>query len=281
MQPSWSHTTRRGSAPNWPAPRDGRPARHGPGGTGPSSRREPGEPAHPGDHPQLGAWPNPTGIATSGCHRSHWASSPGKIGRALARIRRHEQRAQLGHPVLAGSVEPCSQPIRSAITVAGIAGNSRNNSDHLRLHRVDHRALRRPLIARRPSDPQRRPHRVPGHPKPTGDRLDPHPLGPMQPTDLRPLLHVDHPPCLLARLEPGFEFHHIQWWTRQPGEARGIPAAERSVTPLADRVQRCPRMRRRRMAQVRAAKLVPCRCLMCISWMSAMSVLHGSVRIRP
>ena len=56
---------------------------------------------------------------------------------------------------------------------------------------------------------------------PTGDGLDPHPLRPMQPTDLRPLIHVDHSPCLLARLEPGFAFHHIQWWTRHRGSKFG------------------------------------------------------------
>jgi hypothetical protein len=39
----------------------------------------------------------------------------------------------------------------------------------------------------------------------------------MQPADLRPVLHVDHPSFSLARIRPESEFHHLQWWTRGKG----------------------------------------------------------------
>jgi hypothetical protein len=58
---------------------------------------------------------------------------------------------------------------------------------------VDDRALHRPLILRRLLGGQRPPHRVPPQTQRPGDRLDRHPLRPMQPTDLRPLLHPQHP----------------------------------------------------------------------------------------
>lgn len=41
---------------------------------------------------------------------------------------------------------------------------------------------------------------TPHHP---GNRLDRHPLRPIQPTDLRPVLHTQHPASSPARLEPG------------------------------------------------------------------------------
>jgi hypothetical protein len=41
----------------------------------------------------------------------------------------------------------------------------------------------------------------------------------MKPPDLGPVLHADHPPHLLARIQPGFESHHLQWWTR-PAEGQ-------------------------------------------------------------
>ena len=40
---------------------------------------------------------------------------------------------------------------------------------------------------------------------------------PADPTDLGPLLHVDHSPNPLTQLAPGNEFQHSQWWTRPPG----------------------------------------------------------------
>ena len=95
-----------------------------------------------------------------------------------------------------------------------------------------------PFIARRTIGAQRRPHRVTRHAQPSADRLDPHPLRPMQPTDLSPIIHVDHSPCLLARIEPGFAFHHIQWWTRHRGSRfgcrLGVSFSAAADTPFRD-----------------------------------------------
>ena len=68
---------------------------------------------------------------------------------ARGRIRRHEQRPQLRAPGPSAPSATASQPIRSAITVAGIVGNSRQQRPDLRLDRVHHRPPRRPLIPRR------------------------------------------------------------------------------------------------------------------------------------
>ena len=222
IAPSWSHTTRRGSAPNcvstsrWPpstswAWRVG--IIHPP--------MQPGEAADTGDHPQLGG----LAVTRAGSRRRAATDRTGRArpgNRSCADTDPAARTTGAARPP--GRAAPGSsslQPIRSAITVAGIAGNSRNNSSTCRLHGVDDRPRRRPLIARRPLRPQRRPHRVARHTQPAGDRLDPHPLRPMQPTDLSPLVHVDHSPCLLARLEPGSAFHHIQWWTRHRGSKFG------------------------------------------------------------
>jgi len=51
-----------------------------------------------------------------------------------------------------------------------------------------------PEPARRPGRGQRPAHRVPGHPQPPHDRLDRQALSPMQPADLRPILHSQHNP---------------------------------------------------------------------------------------
>ena len=51
-----------------------------------------------------------------------------------------------------------------------------------------------------------------------GKSPDPHALGPMEPTDLGPLIHIDHPSCSLARIRPGFESVSLRWWTRQVGQ---------------------------------------------------------------
>jgi hypothetical protein len=54
--------------------------------------------------------------------------------------------------------------------------------------------LRRPLVLRRAVRSQRRPHRVPRDPQPPGHLADRHTLSPVPPSDLRPVLHTDHPP---------------------------------------------------------------------------------------
>ena len=177
---------------------------------------EPGEAAHPGDHPQLVGLAMTERDLHGGLPQIELGELPREIDGSLARIGRHEQRAQLGHPIT-------QHPDR--VRPADPLGDHRRRHrrelaqqlEHLRLDGVDDRPLRRPLIARRRLRAQCRPHRVAGHPEPADDRLDPHPLSPMQTTDLSPLIHVDHSPCLLARIEPGFALHHSQWWTRPGG----------------------------------------------------------------
>ena len=72
-------------------------------------------------------WPCPKGTSTGGNHRSHWASSParycvrpdGSGGRYSGRSSRIRSLR---------IVIPYAQPIRSAITVAGIRGYACNSS---------------------------------------------------------------------------------------------------------------------------------------------------------
>ena len=92
-------------------------------------------------------------------------------------------------------VNDCVQPIRSAITVAGIRGNSASNARICgsTASTTDPRGAR---SRRRRIRPQRRPHRVPRQPQPPSDLLDRHTLRPVQPTDLSPVLHRDHPSSL-------------------------------------------------------------------------------------
>ena len=61
------------------------------------------------------------------------------------------------------------------------------------LHRIDDRAPGRPLVAGRPSGGDRRLDRVLRDPEQPGDRLDRHRLRSVQPSDLRPVLHPQHP----------------------------------------------------------------------------------------
>ena len=186
--------------------------------TGSSSRRCNREnPLTPDDHPQL------VGLAMSERDRRRRAATdptaPTRPARSSCADTDPAARTTGAAPPPdpAGSSIPRSQPIRSAITVAGIVGNSRQQLPDPRLDRVDHRPRRRPLITRRLIAAQRVAHRVARHPQPTRDRLDAQPLGTMQPPDLSPVLHVDHalPPWLA--IEPGFEFHHSKWWTRPEG----------------------------------------------------------------
>jgi hypothetical protein len=61
------------------------------------------------------------------------------------------------------------------------------------LHRIHHRPPHRPRIRRRAIAGQRPPDSVPRDPQPPRDRLDRHPLRPVQPSDLSPVLHCHHP----------------------------------------------------------------------------------------
>jgi hypothetical protein len=71
-------------------------------------------------------WPNPTGSEMSGNHRSHWATSPaayavleaGSGGRYTGRNSRTRSLSTVSDRV---------QPIRSAMTVAGIVGHAANS----------------------------------------------------------------------------------------------------------------------------------------------------------
>jgi len=79
MHASWSHTHNRGTAPNWPStcpipPNTSQAVRDGT--IQPPINRE--NPDTPTTVHCLAACPCPTGIAMSGCHKSHWASSPGR-----------------------------------------------------------------------------------------------------------------------------------------------------------------------------------------------------------
>jgi hypothetical protein len=127
---------------------------------------------------------------------------PSRVRRSRRRIRRQVRRAQLSHPV--------TQHADRALP-ADPLGDHRGRHRRpgaqqladLRLDRVHDRPTRRPLVPRRRLGRQRPPHGVPGNPRHPGDYLDRHPLGPVQPADLRPVLHAQHPASSPARLEPG------------------------------------------------------------------------------
>ena len=63
-----------------------------------------------------------------------------------------------------------------------------------RLEGVHRRAATLTLVLRCVLGAKCRPHGVARHAEPADDRLDAHPLGPVQPSDLCPFLHVDHIP---------------------------------------------------------------------------------------
>ena len=69
---------------------------------------------------------------------------------------------------------------------------------NLRLDLIHDRALGAPPVPRRRVAGQSRPHRVPRDPHMPRDRLNRHPLRPMQPANLCPILHCDHPPRVKA-----------------------------------------------------------------------------------
>ena len=77
----------------------------------------------------------------------------------------------------------------------------RQKCPDLRLHHVDDRAARRTLGARWLVGGQRSAHRVPADAQLAGDRLDRHLLRPMKTTDLRPVLHLQHPSLCSERVQ--------------------------------------------------------------------------------
>lgn len=165
---------------------------------------QPGKADTPLTTQPLTDWPNPTGISTSGCHR------------CAAPVRRPGQRAQLPHPLVQNGHPPFP-----ADPVGDHRGRHRRELCQQltdpRLDRVDHRTGTSMLMLRWRLRAQRRTHRVPSDPQPPGDRPDAQPLGPIEPADLRPILHVNHPPSSPALNAQGNEIQHDKWWTRQTG----------------------------------------------------------------
>jgi hypothetical protein len=96
-------------------------------------------------------------------------------------------RADLAHAIFERVIE-YRQPIRSAITVAGMVGHSANNSRSW-FSTASASLTRGPRSRREPDQRATRPDRVPSNPQPAGDLFNRHALGPMQPADLRPILH--------------------------------------------------------------------------------------------
>ena len=194
--PSPSQTNTRGTAPSpaisrhQPAYRSSRSATAPAPPTATASSRAPS--STPAAASPSADCPNPTGNSMSGNHKSHCAISPasytvreaGSGGRYTGRnsaTRADNVRIERG------------QPIRSAITVAGIVGIRPQQLPDPRLDLIDHRPRRLPLILRRT-------HHWPTPPSPCssnthhpGDLLDRHPPRPMQPADLSPVLHAQHP----------------------------------------------------------------------------------------
>ncbi len=116
----------------------------------------------------------------------------GHIGRSRRRIRRQVDRPQLGHPVPQHPDRPVpADPLGDH--------RCRHRRPRLqqfpdpRLRLIDNRPAQRPVVLRWAIGAQRRPHRVLRDPHDPRDHLDRHLLRPMQPTDLRPVLHCQHP----------------------------------------------------------------------------------------
>jgi hypothetical protein len=137
----------------------------------------------------------PTGISTAGTHKSHCANSPeAKDVREARSLGASSGRSAVTRS--RSTVIDRDQPIRSAITVAGISRELREQRADPRLELIHRRPLRRPLILRRIIRPQSPLHRVPRDPQPASDRLDRRPLRSMKTTDLGPVLHGDHSPIV-------------------------------------------------------------------------------------
>ena len=112
-------------------------------------------------------------------------------GRPARRVRRQVSRPQVQRPVLQ------HRPTRSARRSPSPASWDRPAAAPGSAART--RRPQTPQVLRRPAAGQSRPHRVPRDPHRPGDRLDRHSLRPVQPADLRPVLHREHP---LPRLTP-------------------------------------------------------------------------------
>ena len=91
------------------------------------------------------------------------------------------------------------------------------------------------------SERNARAHRVARHAQPTNDLLDRQALGPMQPTDLGPILHVDHPPSSWPRSSQGSSSNTISGGPDRKGVRCG-PSIRGQFSAVADN-QPTPRRR--------------------------------------
>jgi hypothetical protein len=167
---------------------------------------------------------------------------PSRIQGARGRVRRQIHRPQLPDPILEHRQRP-----GPADPLGDHRGRHRRprleQLSDARLDRIhDRPATHPPLIPRRPISGQRPLHGVlrdPHHPR---DRLDRHPLSPVQPADLGPILHAQHLAPSPARLEPGSargQLSSVVWGSvftrrRQVREASGRhrhPPGNRGVAP--------------------------------------------------
>ncbi len=158
---------------------------------------------HPGgDHPRVAAdhdqhrRAGDLAVADRDVHR--WEPQvalrqlAGQVGRAAGGVRRQVGGPQLAHPFLENGY-----PALPADPLGDHRGRHRRRGleelTNLRLEGVDRRALRRPFVDRCPVGRNRPLDRVLRDAQMTGDRPDRHLLGPMEPTDLSPVLHGYHP----------------------------------------------------------------------------------------
>ena len=148
-------------------------------------------------------WPNPTGRVIAGEPQVALGHLPSRIGRPRRRVRRQIHRPQLPHPVLehrqptwsSRSARRSPWPASSATPPAAPGSAARPHPRSTPAAAADTAAGHRRPAPASPCSSR--------HPITLRDRLDRHPLGPMQPADLRPVLHAQHPAPSPARLEPG------------------------------------------------------------------------------
>src|SRR6202044_506831 len=88
--------------------------------------------------------------------------------------------------------------------------------------------------------PHRRPPRVPRDPQMPGDRLDRHPLRPVKPADLSPVLHCEHP--LSPRLTPPSRKSPRRVTLQPPSQGQNCPVDDiyQSGSPPEGLFSPCP-----------------------------------------
>ena len=126
---------------------------------------------------------------------------PRPIDRPLERPRPQEPRADLPHKIIKDRLPTLiadldghlPQPLRLQPRL------DRELLTDPVLERIELRPARRPRIPRRLRRRQSPPDRLSMQPRPPADLPNRQPVNPVQPPDLRPLLHPDHTPSSLAR----------------------------------------------------------------------------------